>query len=275
MSGPDAHEHSQAVDAAEDGGMDVRGPLTGEHGAAETRRADSEGVRPEAAGAEPAVVREPGPVQEPVADDVLLHAVEQARSALLEITPEHTVGEPAGHLVEGDRVISLLFTNRLGGYPGWYWTVTLARVEDAPPTVLEAELMPGDEALLAPDWVPWSERLAEYRASQEAAEGEARALAEASAADVDDEADDPDDEDDFGSGSLLHAGDLDGVDVDELDETDDDADDEGDSDDDSDDEDSDDEDDEDDEDSDDDDSDDEDSDDPDDGEDDDERERSY
>ena len=62
--------------------------------------------------------------------------------------------------------MSLRFENRLPGYPGWYWTVTVARVEDEEPTVLELELLPGDGALLAPEWVPWAERLADYRAHQ-------------------------------------------------------------------------------------------------------------
>ena len=34
--------------------------------------------------------------------------------------------------------------------------------------MLETELMPGDGALLAPDWVPWADRLEEYKAAQAA-----------------------------------------------------------------------------------------------------------
>ncbi|KQS10604.1 hypothetical protein ASG04_03705 [Curtobacterium sp. Leaf183] len=92
---------------------------------------------------------------------------ELARTALLEVTPESTVGAPAGTTDEGDGVVSVLFANRMPGYPGWRWTVSIARVEGDEPTVLEVELMPGDGALLAPEWVPWSERLAEYRAAQD------------------------------------------------------------------------------------------------------------
>ena len=90
-----------------------------------------------------------------------------ARKALLEVTPESTVGAPAGSVDEGDGVVSVLFANRMPGYPGWRWTVSIAQVEGDDPTVLEVELMPGDGSLLAPDWVPWSERLAEYRAGQD------------------------------------------------------------------------------------------------------------
>ena len=52
------------------------------------------------------------------------------------------------------------FASRLPGYVGWHWAVTLARVpgEDQV-TVDEVVLLPGDQALLAPAWVPWHERL--------------------------------------------------------------------------------------------------------------------
>lgn len=161
-------------------------------------------------------------------DEATFSAV--AKAALLELTPENTVGDLTGH-VEEDGAITVTFAARMSGYPGWHWTVSVAQVEGSEPTALEVELMPGNGALLAPDWVPWSERLAEYQAAQE--------LLEASAADVDDEDDDEDDEsedsdddhdsddDDDPLGSdVLHGGDLDGVDIDEPeDDDDDDADD--------------------------------------------------
>ncbi|GAA1966660.1 DUF3027 domain-containing protein [Microbacterium deminutum] len=153
-----------------------------------------------------------------IADPALLDAHDLALAALREVTPAATVGDPAGYRVERDGVVSLRFENLLAGYPGWFWTVSLARLDDAEPTVLEVELLPGDGALLAPDWVPWAERLADYQAAQ-------AALAELSQddgegdEDVDlDDVDDLDaaDFDDDGS-ALLHAGDVDGVDIDELD----------------------------------------------------------
>lgn len=163
----------------------------------------------------------------PDADARLLDAHDLALAALAEITPASTVGPAAGYLAEEDGSVSLRFENRLAGYPGWYWTVTVARVEDEEPTVLEVELLPGDGALLAPEWVPWAERLAEYRAHQVE-------LAEAAAAAGDDvvtddggleddedgglDDDDLDDDDDDVEVDILHAGDVDGVDIDELDE---------------------------------------------------------
>ncbi|WP_417510929.1 DUF3027 domain-containing protein [Microbacterium sp.] len=165
----------------------------------------------------------------PEPDDRLIGAHDLAVAALKEITPASTIGPAAGYLVEDDGSVSLRFENRLPGYPGWYWTVTLARVEDAEPTVLEVELLPNDGALLAPEWVPWAERLAEYRAHQaELAEQAAASAAEAGEADsaesdeedVDSDEDDDDlDDDDLSDSRVLHAGDLDGVDIDELDDS--------------------------------------------------------
>ncbi|PQZ56057.1 MULTISPECIES: DUF3027 domain-containing protein [unclassified Microbacterium] len=167
----------------------------------------------------------------PDADARLVDAHDLALAALREITPASTVGPAAGYLAEEDGSVSLRFANRLPGYPGWYWTVTVARVDDEEPTVLEVELLPGDGALLAPDWVPWAERLADYRAHQvELAEAAAAADDGAAAGDdvldddvLDDDDDDDDDDDlDDGEADILHAGDLDGVDIDELDDSEDD-----------------------------------------------------
>nr|WP_141894673.1 DUF3027 domain-containing protein [Microbacterium kyungheense] len=165
-------------------------------------------------------------------DPSLFEAHDLALAALREITTEASIGEPVDYRVEPDGVVSLRFANRLPGYPGWFWTVSLARVEGSEPTVLEVELLPGDGALLAPDWVPWAVRLAEYHAAQ-------AALAEAAHADEDEDEDEDDsdedlddvddldaaDFDDDGS-PILHAGDVDGVDIDVLDPSGDDSDEE-------------------------------------------------
>jgi hypothetical protein len=156
-------------------------------------------------------------------DDRLLAAHDIALAALAEITPAATVGDAAGYSVEDDGVVSLRFTNNLPGYVGWFWTVSVAVVEDADPTVLELELLPGDDALLAPDWVPWAERLAEYRAAMAAA-GEADEDEDDESVELDDDDDDElddldaDDFDDDGS-PHLDSGDLDGVDIDSMDDS--------------------------------------------------------
>ena len=82
-----------------------------------------------------------------------------AREALAEITAAGTFGDFIGETHEGEGVYTLLFAATMGGYPGWHWTVGVAELPDLAPTVLEAELMPGDGSLLAPEWVPWSDRL--------------------------------------------------------------------------------------------------------------------
>ena len=98
----------------------------------------------------------------------LIEAHDLALAALREITPEQTLGKPAGFRIEDGNIVSLLFENQMLGYPNWFWTVSLAQLDGEAPTVLEAELLPGDGALLAPEWVPWATRLAEYQAAQAA-----------------------------------------------------------------------------------------------------------
>jgi hypothetical protein len=150
--------------------------------------------------------------------------VELARHALLEITTAESIGEPAGSIDEGDGVVSVYFTTTMSGYPGWRWTVSIAHQDDGEGSVLETELTPGDDALLAPDWVPWVDRLAEYQAAQAAEAPSSDAEnADDDDDDDDDDSDDVDDDDDdegdddVDEGDLLHAGDLDGVDIDEAD----------------------------------------------------------
>ncbi|HEY8719771.1 DUF3027 domain-containing protein [Pengzhenrongella sp.] len=94
-------------------------------------------------------------------DAILISAVDQARQVAIEAAenPAH-VGEHLGAVVEGERLVSHQFACTAPGYRGWHWTVTLARVPRARvATVCEAELLPGDDAILAPSWLPWSERL--------------------------------------------------------------------------------------------------------------------
>jgi hypothetical protein len=96
-----------------------------------------------------------------------------AREALAEVAAPGTVGDLLGETPDADGVITLRFASTLGGYPGWMWNVSLVELEGEAPTVLEAELLPGDGALLAPEWIPWSQRLEEYRAAIESDEEDA------------------------------------------------------------------------------------------------------
>lgn len=152
-------------------------------------------------------------------DRTLLDAREQAREALAEITDANTIGADEGYEVHGERVITLLFECRLEGYLGWRWAASVTRVDDASPVnVLEIELLPGDGAVLAPEWVPWSVRLAQYRESQVLQAAEEAAVSQAAAEELADEDDDA--EDDILDNDFSDFDDeIDGVDIDELDDS--------------------------------------------------------
>lgn len=135
-----------------------------------------------------------------------------SRSALAEITPERSVGQLREVDDSVDGLVTLTFSTTMGGYPGWVWTVAVSTIDPANPSVLETELMPGDGALLAPDWVPWADRLDEYIAQQ--AE---QAAANADDDDSDDDGDHDSDDDDADEHDLHddHDADVfDGVDID-------------------------------------------------------------
>lgn len=93
-------------------------------------------------------------------DAVLAAAVDVARNGVLEIAGDTPVGDHLGTFPEAERLVTHRFEANVPGYVGWYWFATLARVprgKDA--TVCEVGLLPSEKALLAPDWVPWSERV--------------------------------------------------------------------------------------------------------------------
>ncbi len=97
------------------------------------------------------------------ADTVGVGAVDAARSALLEAIDPHEkddVGEHLGHAAEGERVVTHFFECTRTGYRGWRWAVTVARAPRAKVvTVDEIVLLPGDEAIVAPTWVPYRDRI--------------------------------------------------------------------------------------------------------------------
>jgi hypothetical protein len=92
----------------------------------------------------------------PKLDQVCAAAIDLARSALDE---EH-VGPHIAAVAEAERVVTHFFECSLPGYQGWRWAVTVTRVPRSKHvTVSETVLLPGDDALVAPSWVPWNERL--------------------------------------------------------------------------------------------------------------------
>ena len=110
----------------------------------------------------------------PSAGDALADAVEPARAAAVETAGDPAlVGEHLGAMPEpvtpatGEvdpaalgRVLTHSFASRVPGYVGWHWAVTVAGIPGTDEvTVDEVVLLPGDQALLAPAWVPWQERL--------------------------------------------------------------------------------------------------------------------
>jgi len=70
------------------------------------------------------------------------------------------VGELVSIDQEDERIATYLFESSLPGYAGWRWAVTIIKVdEDANPTVADVVLLPGAESLLAPEWVPYKDRI--------------------------------------------------------------------------------------------------------------------
>lgn len=121
-------------------------------------------------------VRENGAVansSDPAAagSDAPSSVIEQARAAAVDTagspdvvgdhlgaSPEPPFAGPDGEAL--GEVVTHSFASRLPGYTGWYWAVTLARVPGEERVTLdEVVLLPGEQALLAPAWVPWHERL--------------------------------------------------------------------------------------------------------------------
>lgn len=96
----------------------------------------------------------------PALDAQCAAAVDLARSVAVELAEAGQVGEHLAAVAEDDRVVTHFFACLAGGYQGWRWAVTVARASRARAvTVDEVALLPGDAAILAPEWVPWSDRL--------------------------------------------------------------------------------------------------------------------
>ncbi|MCH1868942.1 DUF3027 domain-containing protein [Nocardioides sp. CFH 31398] len=94
------------------------------------------------------------------ADAALVAAVELAREAVVAQTEGDDVGEHQGHVVEGERLLTHRFACTRRGYGGWHWEVTLARApRQKVVTVDEVVLVPGEGAIVAPEWLPYRERL--------------------------------------------------------------------------------------------------------------------
>ncbi|HEU0087242.1 MAG TPA: DUF3027 domain-containing protein [Pseudonocardiaceae bacterium] len=90
----------------------------------------------------------------------LADAVELARQAAQEEAGDSPVGAQVGTEAEPGGAATHLFEASLPGYRGWRWAVTVASAGPGTPvTVSEVVLLPGPDALIAPVWVPWTQRV--------------------------------------------------------------------------------------------------------------------
>ena len=123
--------------------------------------------------------------------------LEVARAAAIENAGEKAVSNFVELIDEGDGAYSFVFEAKLEGYQGWLWSVTLFDSGDESPTISEVVLLPGEQALLAPAWVPWSERLADWKALQTELEVQAALEALEAGESTADEDQDEDEDDDL------------------------------------------------------------------------------
>ncbi|MDQ3450530.1 MAG: DUF3027 domain-containing protein [Actinomycetota bacterium] len=96
----------------------------------------------------------------PTLDAQCAAAVDLARAGAEDVAGLAAVGPHQRVIAEADRVVTHVFACHLGGYRGWEWAVTVARASRSRDvTISETVLLPGEGALLAPEWLPWSERI--------------------------------------------------------------------------------------------------------------------
>ncbi len=92
-------------------------------------------------------------------DQTLASAVDQAREAAVDAA-DGSVGEHIGAVVDGDRLVSHHFASMEAGYQGWYWSVSISRAPDSDRvTINDVVLLPGGDAVVAPEWTPYKDRI--------------------------------------------------------------------------------------------------------------------
>ena len=93
-------------------------------------------------------------------DQACAEAIDLARDAVVAVVGPGQVGDHLGVQAEGERIATHLFDCADPAYTGWRWAVTVTRAPRSKVvTVSETVLLPGPGALLAPDWLPWQDRL--------------------------------------------------------------------------------------------------------------------
>ena len=115
-------------------------------------------------------------------DEILAAAKDVALQGVQEIAPAHAIGLVHHVRAEEERLSTHLFECTLPGYRGWFWFATLSRApRSRVATICEVGLLPGDDALIAPDWVPWADRVRPEDLEENAAQENAGSDAEESA----------------------------------------------------------------------------------------------
>ena len=93
-------------------------------------------------------------------DEVLLAARDLAHDAVTDDVGTRIVGVHRGFTMDGERLGTHTFACTDPAYVGWLWAVTVARApRSKSATVCEIVLLPGPDSLLAPPWIPWSDRI--------------------------------------------------------------------------------------------------------------------
>jgi hypothetical protein len=106
------------------------------------------------------VIVSPSTTRQAEPDQACADAVELARAAAEADAGPGQLGKHVGLEVEGDRIVTHQFACLDPGYVGWRWAVTVTRASRSRTvTVSESVLLPGPDALRAPDWVPWTDRV--------------------------------------------------------------------------------------------------------------------
>ena len=91
-----------------------------------------------------------------------MSTLELARSAAIaDAGNQELVGADVSVEIDDDgRVETYLFEANLAGYKGWRWCVTIAIVDKkSEPTICDVVVLPGPDALLAPEWVAYRDRI--------------------------------------------------------------------------------------------------------------------
>lgn len=95
-----------------------------------------------------------------VLDSVGAKAVDVALAAAVAEAGRYGVGEHLAVHADGERIVTHLFECRDPAYRGWRWSVTVARApRTRTATVDDVVLVPGPESIIAPEWLPFGERL--------------------------------------------------------------------------------------------------------------------